>query len=141
MVRGGLQWNWDKQWYSSNGTHIGGYWDATLAQWQGNSYQGGNGSKQNLTDLGITPVFRLQNDNKRGFYSEAGIGLHMLSEIYNNNGRQFSTNFQFGDHIGIGYVLNNGWDLSFKIQHYSNGGVKHPNPGVNFAVIKAGMAF
>ncbi|MFZ6771071.1 acyloxyacyl hydrolase [Undibacterium sp. SXout7W] len=141
MVRGGLQWNWDKQWYSSNGTHIGGYWDATLAQWQGNSYQGGNGSKQNLTDLGITPVFRLQNDNKRGFYSEAGIGLHMLSEIYNNNGRQFSTNFQFGDHIGVGYVLNNGWDLSFKIQHYSNGGIKHPNPGVNFAVIKAGMAF
>ncbi|MFZ6774372.1 acyloxyacyl hydrolase, partial [Undibacterium sp. SXout7W] len=41
-------------------------------------------------------MFRLQNDNKRGFYSEAGIGLHMLSEIYNNNGRQFSTNFQFG---------------------------------------------
>ncbi|MFZ6775118.1 acyloxyacyl hydrolase, partial [Undibacterium sp. SXout7W] len=61
--------------------------------------------------------------------------------IYNNNGRQFSTNFQFGDHIGVGYVLNNGWDLSFKIQHYSNGGVKHPNPGGNFAVIKAGMAF
>ncbi|MDE2430562.1 MAG: acyloxyacyl hydrolase, partial [Burkholderiales bacterium] len=33
---------------------------------------------------------------------------------------------------------SNGVDLSFKIQHYSNGGIKHPNPGVNYAVVKVG---
>ncbi|MFZ6770444.1 acyloxyacyl hydrolase [Undibacterium sp. Di26W] len=141
MLRAGLQSNWDNQWFSSNGTHVGGYWDATLAQWQGNSFQGKSGATQNLTDIGITPVFRFQNDSKKGFYGEAGIGLHMLSEIYDNNSRHFSTNFQFGDHIGVGYLTKEGWDLSFKIQHYSNGGVKHPNPGVNFAVLKAGYAF
>ncbi|MFZ6814208.1 acyloxyacyl hydrolase [Undibacterium sp. Rencai35W] len=140
MLRAGAQWTWDEQWYKSNGTHIGGYWDATLASWQGNNYQG-SGAKQNIVDAGITPVFRLQNDNKKGAYAEAGIGLHMLSDIYDNNGRKFSTNFQFGDHIGVGYVLANGWDLAVKIQHYSNGGVKHPNPGVNYAVVKAGLAF
>ncbi|MDY7540267.1 acyloxyacyl hydrolase [Undibacterium sp. RTI2.1] len=140
MVRGGAQWNWDQQWFKSNGTNLSGYWDATLADWQENNYQG-HGVKQSLIDAGITPVFRLQNDSKKGLYGEAGIGLHMLSEIYDNNGRTFSTNFQFGDHIGVGYVLTNGWDIAFKIQHYSNGGVKHPNPGVNFAVVKAGYAF
>lgn len=141
MLRAGAQWTWDKQWFASNGSHLGGYWDATLALWQGNQYQGISGAHQNLTDIGITPVFRLQNDSKRGWYSEAGIGAHLLSELYDNNGRRFSTNFQFGDHIGVGYVLNNGWDLSLKIQHYSNGGIKHPNPGVNYAVLKAGYAF
>lgn len=141
MLRAGAQWNWASQWWSSNGTHVGGYWDATLALWQGNHYQGVSGNTQNLMDIGITPVFRLQNDNKLGFYGEAGVGLHLLSEIYDNNGRHFSSNFQFGDHIGFGYVLKNGWDLGFKIQHYSNGGVKHPNPGVNYAVLKAGYTF
>ncbi|MFZ6876407.1 acyloxyacyl hydrolase [Undibacterium sp. Di27W] len=140
MLRAGLQSNWDNQWFSSNGTHVGGYWDYILAEWRGNNFQG-KGGTQNLTDIGVTPVFRFQNDSKKGFYGEAGIGLHMLSEIYDNNSRHFSTNFQFGDHIGVGYVTKDGWDLSFKIQHYSNGGIKHPNPGVNFAVLKAGYAF
>lgn len=140
MLRLGLQSNWDNKWFASNGTHLGGYWDGTLAQWQGNNFQG-KGGTQNLTDIGITPVFRFQNDSKKGLYGEAAIGLHVLSEIYDNNSRHFSTNFQFGDHIGIGYVTQTGWDISLKIQHYSNGGIKHPNPGVNFAVLKAGYAF
>ena len=140
MVRAGAQWNWDQQWFKSNGTNVGGYWDATLADWRENNYQG-DGSKQSLIDVGITPVFRLQSDSKKGLYGEAGIGLHMLSDIYDNNGRTFSTRFQFGDHIGMGYVLANGWDIALKLQHYSNGGVKHPNPGVNYAVLKAGYSF
>lgn len=141
MLRLGLQSYWDKQWFASNGTHLGGYWDATLAEWQENRFQSISDNKQNLTDIGITPVFRFQNDSKKGLYGEAAVGLHVLSEIYDNNGRHFSTNFQFGDHIGVGYVMQDGWDLSFKIQHYSNGGIKHPNPGVNFAVLKLGHTF
>lgn len=141
MLRLGLQSNWDNKWFASNGTHLGGYWDTTLAEWQENRFQSINGNKQNLTDIGFTPVFRFQNDSKKGLYGEAAVGLHMLSEIYDNNGRHFSTNFQFGDHIGVGYVSQDGWDLSLKIQHYSNGGIKHPNPGVNFAVLKVGHTF
>ncbi len=135
MVRGGLQWNWEKQWWKSNGTHIGGYWDLTLAQWRGERFQGSN-STQNLTDLGFTPVFRFQKDNLRGPYAEAGIGAHYLSGLYDNNGRRLSTRFQFGDHLGIGYVFQNGAALGLKIQHFSNGGIKQPNNGVNFAVIR-----
>lgn len=140
FVRFGAQWKWDKQWFQSNGTHLGGYWDATLSQWRGNRYQGTDAT-QNLTDIGITPVFRFEADDKKGWYAEAGIGAHYLSSIYDNNNRKFSTTFQFGDHIGVGCVLSNGWDIGLKIQHFSNGGIKHPNPGANFAVLKAGYAF
>ncbi|MBC3885541.1 acyloxyacyl hydrolase [Undibacterium griseum] len=141
FVRAGVQWNWDKTWFQSNGTHLGGYWDLTLAQWRNNAYQGVSGATQNITDVGITPVFRLQNDSKKGLYGEAAVGAHLFSHIYSNNGRQFSTAFQFGDHIGVGYVFQNGLDLSLKVQHFSNGAIKHPNPGANLAVLKAGFPF
>ncbi len=141
MARIGLQWDWNKQWMQSNGTHVGGYWDATLAQWRGNKFQGTDGAYQNLIDIGITPVFRFQSDSRKGLYAEGGIGIHLLSGLYDNNGRKFPTVLQFGDHIGVGYVTESGVDISLKIQHFSNGSIKRPNPGVNYAVLKVGYAF
>lgn len=136
MARLGLQWKWESQWWRSNGTHIGGYWHLSLARWRADRFQGVASSTQNITALGITPVFRLQNDNLRGLYAEAGIGAHVLSDLYDNDGKQLSTRFQFGDHLGIGYVFANKLDLGLSIQHFSNGGIKKPNDGVNFAIIR-----
>lgn len=135
FVRVGAQWNWQNKWFESDGRHIGAYWDGIISEWQQNDYQR-TGANQRLTDIGITPVFRYQSDDKKGVYAEAGIGMHYLSKIYDNNGRTFSTNFQFGDHIGVGYVTDNGLDFALKVQHFSNGAIKHPNPGANFVVIK-----
>lgn len=136
MTRVGAQWKWENQWWKSNGTHIGGYWDATLAQWHSNRFQNIPGNTQNITAIGITPVFRFQNDSLKGFYAEAGIGAHLLSELYDNDNRKLSTRFQFGDHIGIGYVFANKLDVGLKIQHFSNGSIKKPNSGVDFAVVR-----
>jgi hypothetical protein len=141
MARIGAQWRWDRQWFRSNGTHLGGYWDLTLAQWRGNSFQNVEGRTQNITDIGITPVFRFQRDDLKGPYVEAGIGAHYLSELYDNNGRKLSTNFEFGDHLGAGYVFRNNLDVSVKFQHFSNGGIKEPNNGVNFAVVRVSYPF
>jgi len=91
--------------------------------------------------IGITPVFHLQNDDLTGLYSEAGVGLQHLFETYDNNGRRLSTNFQFASHLGIGYVFRNKLDLGMRIQHFSNGGIKKPNGGVNFIVVRAGYRF
>lgn len=141
MARVGAQWKWDNQWWKSNGTHIGGYWDATLAQWRGNRFQNIPGNTQDITAIGITPVFRFQNDSQKGFYAEAAIGVHLLSELYDNGGRKLSTRFQFGDHLGFGYVFQNNLDLGLKIQHFSNGGIKKPNSGVDFAVVRIKYQF
>jgi lipid A 3-O-deacylase len=141
MVRVGAQWKWDRTWWHSNGTHIGGYWDLTVAQWRGNRFRNIPGSTQNISAVGITPVFRLQNDSLKGLYAEAGIGAHLLSELYDNNDKQLSTRFQFGDHVGVGYVFSNNADLSLKIQHFSNGSIKKPNDGVNFAVVRLSFPF
>lgn len=141
MIRGSLQWKWEKKWWQSNGSHIGGYWDASLMQWRGNRFQNILENTQNITAIGITPVFRFQNDSLKGVYAEAAIGAHLLSDLYDNNGRKLSTRFQFGDHLAIGYVFQSGLDLGLKIQHFSNGGIKEPNNGVNFAIIRASYPF
>ncbi len=141
MVRAGVTSDWSQRWFQSNGTHLSGYWDASAGAWRANRYQNVEGSKQHLYDIGFTPVFRYERDDKKGFYAEGGIGLHMLSELYDNATYRLSTHFQFGDHIGVGYVFNNKWELGMKIQHFSNGGYKKPNSGVNFLNIKAAYHF
>src|SRR5690606_25966854 len=111
LARVGLQWKWERSWLKSDGMHLTGYWDATLAQWRGSRYRGQAGVSQNMTVIGITPVFRYEKESGKGVYLEAGIGAHLMSELYDNGGRQLSTAFQFGDHLAVGYVFNSGLDL------------------------------
>lgn len=142
MVRVAAQSRWEKtRWFQSNGTHLGGYWDLSLAQWRGSAHQEIKGRHTYITEIGLTPVFRLQADDLKGWYAEGGIGIHLLSKLYDNNSDYLSTRFQFGDHIGGGYVFNNGWEAGLQLQHFSNGGIKRPNSGVNFLVFKVARAF
>ena len=141
MVRVGAQWNWAAQWWKSNNTHIGGYWNLNLAKWRGNRFRNIPNNRQDLFAIGLTPVFRFQRDSLTGPYAEFGIGVYYLSELYDNDDKKLSTKFQFGDHIGVGYVFNNRLDVGVKLQHFSNGGIKKPNSGVDMLVVEARYGF
>ncbi len=141
LLRVALQSNWQAKWFDSNGSALSGYWDTDIASLRGNQYRNVKGAHQSVTDVGFTPVFRWQQNSKQGFYAEGGIGVHFLSGLWDNDGNQLSTHFQFGDHVGVGYVFANKLDLGLKLQHFSNGGYKKPNTGINYVVVKAGMAF
>jgi lipid A 3-O-deacylase len=140
VIRVSAQWDWSSRWWQSNGTHLSGYWDLGLGQWRATRF-GNTDSVRTLTDLGLTPVFRWERNDRRGWYGELGIGVHYLSGRYDNNGRQLSTHFQFGDHLGVGYVFGGGVDLGLRLQHFSNGGYREPNDGVNMAVLRARYRF
>ena len=141
MIRGGIESAWRPRWFESNGTHLSGFWDASMGAWRGNRYQNIQGQRQHLADIGFTPVFRFEHDDKKGFFAEGGFGVHYLSKLYNNDGYRLSTHFQFGDHVGLGYVFRNNWALGMNIQHFSNGGIKAPNSGVNFIEVKVSQRF
>lgn len=141
LARFALQSDWNQNWFASNNTHINGYWDLSIAQWQLDKYKNIDGNSKNIYDIGFTPVFRYEAINKKGLYAEAGIGVHLMSHLYKNEDRDFSTAFEFGDHIGFGYVFNNGLDLGIRLQHFSNGSIKKPNPGENFAVLRVAYNF
>ena len=141
MLRLGLQSNWERHWFASNGTYLGGYWDAALTEWRDNAYHNVHGQHQYITIVGLTPVFRLQSDDGKGWYADGGIGINLMSRLYNNNDDYLSTAFQFNDQLGAGYVFDRGWDLGVKLEHFSNGGIKKPNSGVNLVLLRLARQF
>ncbi len=134
MGRVGLQWNWNKQWLKGDQWHVGGYWDLSLGHWKRDALPGQN---DNLTEIGLTPTFRLQQNDGRGLYGEAAIGFHLLSNT-SLGPKRFSTSFQFGDHLGMGYRFGTkgAFDLGLRYQHLSNGSIKRPNNGINFTQVR-----
>ncbi|TFW30884.1 acyloxyacyl hydrolase [Massilia horti] len=141
MIRLAGQKDWNKRWLPANGYHLSGYWDFNVAGWRGTEYKDVKGDHQYYAVIGVTPVFRYESDDKLGLFGEAGIGASLFSTVYKNAGNHLSTAFEFADHIGVGYALPNRWEFTARVQHYSNGGIKHPNSGVNWLVMKAAYRF
>lgn len=131
-VRVGAIWDWDKQWFDEGDWLVTGFWEASVGSWQGRS---GVGNNQTITDLGITPVFRLQQKQPSGFasYLEGAIGFHLISPTFVYANRQFGSAFQFGNHVGFGvrFGEHQQFDLAYRYQHLSNGSIKQPNQGIN----------
>jgi hypothetical protein len=100
-----------------------GYWELSAGAWDG-----GRGT---IYDLGFTPVLRTRG----AWYAEGAIGAHWLSSTSIEPGREFSTHFQFGDHLGVGW-RGGRYDLALRLQHLSNAGLRNPNPGINFLVLR-----
>ncbi|MDH3288847.1 MAG: acyloxyacyl hydrolase [Betaproteobacteria bacterium] len=133
MVDVALQWDWDRRWFEGKRWHVGGFWDVGVGYWRRDALPGQN---KDLAEIGVTPVFRLQQNDLKGPYVEAGIGAHLLSEISLGN-KGFGTSFQFGSHFGVGYRFGarNAFALSCSYQHFSNADIKKPNDGINFLQI------
>jgi hypothetical protein len=143
LWRLGLQWNWQRRWFAEHAWTLGAYWDLQLGRWSGPLKPGQ--PHQEVWDLGITPVFRLQRAARTALvpYFEAAIGFHLLSDVRINADTNFSTHFQYGDHLGAGVLFGpeQRYDLSIRGQHLSNGGIAHPNPGINFVELRAAYHF
>lgn len=118
MARAGVQWQWANGW---------GYWEASVGAW--------DGARGAILDVGITPVFRTRGR----YFAEAAIGAHWLSSGAIAPARDFATRFQFGDHVGVGMRLEK-YDLTLRLQHLSNGGIRNPNPGINFVQLQVRRA-
>ena len=119
-LRVGAQWNGRRSWY---------YWELSFGGW--------NGRHGTVYDAGLTPVFRLENP-ARSAYAEAAIGAHLLSDLDVGDHTELGTRFQFGDHIGAGMRFGEGgrYDVGVRLQHLSNAGLRDPNPGVNFLLLR-----
>lgn len=113
-VRIGAQWPGHYRWL---------HWEASFGGWTG-----GHGR---VYDLAFTPVARWG----RSAWLEAGVGAHVLSDLDVGTGSDFSTRFQFGDHVGAGLRLGD-YDVVLRFQHLSNGGLRDPNPGINFLILR-----
>lgn len=123
------------------GGELRGHWDLHVSRWSFDAAPGGSGHS---TLLGITPVLRLTpNQGHSAFFVEAGIGATLADKRYRTPEREFSTRFNFASHLGAGLRLGaqRQHELLLRVQHVSNAGIKHPNPGNNFVQLRYALHF
>ena len=130
-------WNWERDYALGRAT---GYTEFAVGRWSSPDDAGGD---RWVTQIGITPVIRLQPYGAyQNWFVEAGIGANAIFPIYRNGEKRFSTEFNFGDHLAIGRKLDGGkQEVALRIQHFSNAGLRSPNPGENFLQIRYASRF
>jgi lipid A 3-O-deacylase len=132
QVAAGVIWDWQRRWLVGPGS-LTGYWEASLSEW---SYPSMDGRRSaTLGQLGLIPVFRYRlTDESTTWFAELGIGLTLMTTVYETQRKRFSTAFNFGDHVAIGRSFGDSGrhELAFRLEHFSNAGISEPNPGQNF---------
>lgn len=114
------------------------FWEASFGRWHGEA-DGIHPRAQWVTQVGLTPVLRWRPDvGGDRWFAEAGIGANVISPAYRRHSKQFSTAFNFGDHIAVGWRFgdSNQHEIAFRLQHFSNCGIRLPNPGENFRQLR-----
>ena len=131
----GLQRDFGVKWLESAKGHLGGYFEGSAAYWK-------DGGEDN-TIFALSPVFtysfNLPNHPAVHPYVEAGIGAAYVSKKV-IDGRDLSSHFQFEDRLGVGINIR-GQKLAAQFFHYSNGGIKGPNDGINIWLVSYTLLF
>ncbi len=131
----GLVWPWRNWARNSGGLQFSGSWDVHVLQVRSRARDGG---KLNTLALGLTPMLRATPaaaGQEHGFI-EGGVGLAVSDGRYASGDRFFSTRFNFVTSVGAGWVWGRSHEVSLRIAHASNAGIRQPNPGENLLQLR-----
>ncbi len=118
------------------------YGEAVLGEWF--VHQPAGSERRAFTQVTFAPVVRYDlSQFVSGVFIEAGIGLSLIAPHFRDNDRRFSTVFNFDDHASLGYRFGDRREneISIRAEHFSNGGIRNPNPGQNFAQLRYARHF
>lgn len=135
VVGAAKDWTWQRA--LGDGT-LTGYWEASIGRWYSKVDDQERGSTW-VTQIGLTPVFRWgPHPSPTGWFMEAGVGANVLLPVFRSRDKQFSTAFNFGDHVAVGkrFGANGEHEFALRLQHFSNAGIRRPNPGENFLQLR-----
>lgn len=121
-LRVGLQKDFQSRWWQSDVGALTGYWDAGYTFWKGDK-----GSDNHSVSVSPVVVYEFNADVFKP-YIEAGIGVSLFENTRIEN-RRLGSSFQFEDRLGVGVRFYN-QALGLRAMHYSNGGLKSPNDGI-----------
>lgn len=140
-VTSGLLWGLPYQSDFLGGT-VSSQLEVSIAVW---SYRNGVDSSRNeLAQLSLIPGIRYRFDEgKSPWFVDGGLGATLMSRKYETNQRKFSTTFNFGTHLAIGRTFGDRrqHEISVRAEHFSNAGIKKPNPGENFIALRYAFVF
>lgn len=127
----GLVWDPNLTWWQIGDWHFSLIGEAHLAWWhtdEGNVHE-------NIGEIGVTPIIRfIDGAGAIRPYVEAGAGIRLLTSPRISSDLTLATAFQFASMAGVGLQFGNHqqYEAGYRFQHISNGGIKEPNPGINF---------
>lgn len=136
-ARVGARWDMDKRWALGGGWIASAFMQADLGFLQGSGV-----GKQNLWQVGVTPVIRLRSGVSR-FFLEGGIGAQYVSEKQLNSRHSFGSNLLIGDHIGFGWNFGDkdSYEVGYRLQHIANADLTEPNDGISLHLIHLGYNY
>jgi hypothetical protein len=136
----GLRWPWS--WRSDfGGGALTASTEFSLSQWR---YDNAAGRRTSLVQLAVSPVLRWRPDaGAARWFLEGGLGLTQTSRRYETERKTFSTRFNFGTQLAVGFDFGERreHEISLRVAHFSNGGIRKPNPGENFLQLRYAFHF
>jgi lipid A 3-O-deacylase len=124
---------WDLPWHDDfKFGRLGAYAEMAIGRWHT------DGRKEATawpTQISATPTLRLYPARASHWFAEVGVGANYIVPIFNSGEKRLSTEFNFGDHVAIGRDFGRS-EVSIRMEHFSNAGIEHPNPGENFAQLR-----
>lgn len=128
---------WDLPWKAEFAFgSVSTYFEAAFGRWTTRAH---GTSTAWPTQISLTPVVRLHPPGTaHRWFAELGVGANYIVPVFESGDKRFSTEFNFGDHVAVGRQFGEQGQLevSLRMQHFSNGGISHPNPGENFAQLR-----
>ncbi|HSV35780.1 MAG TPA: acyloxyacyl hydrolase [Ramlibacter sp.] len=135
----GVLWLWS--WRAEGlGGEFSGLTEVYASYWSGRTATG----RQGFTQVGLLPMLRYRfSEGRSDWFLEAGIGVSGMDSLYRTNDKQFSSSFNFTDVLGVGrsFGAQRKSEVSVRVTHYSNAGIKKPNPGENFVQLRYAVLF
>jgi lipid A 3-O-deacylase len=111
---------------------VGAFVEGALGRWH---TDGREESTTWPTQISATPTLRFYPSGMSSWFAEVGVGANYIVPLFRSGHKRFSTEFNFGDHAAIGRAFGRS-EVSLRIEHFSNAGISHPNPGENFGQLR-----
>lgn len=133
----GGQWHWKRAWALRESLILRGRWEIAVGRWRADLEERRRDESW-VTQVSVVPTLRLTGWSGRGWYGEIGSGPAMLMPVFRSRHRSFSTEFNFQSHLALGYTLGpaSQHDVGLRIEHFSNAGIRDPNPGMEIASLR-----
>jgi len=109
------------------------YGDLFISEWKARRVVGEN--QIYYLQIGAIASARYRfAEGHSSWFADAGLGITTMDRTYQTPSHSFSTRFQFTPVLSAGrnFGVHGSHELSVRFQHFSNGGIREPNPGQNF---------
>ena len=128
----GVAWDPGLTWWQTGDWHFSLIGEFHVAWWHTNE----GDVHQNIGEMGVTPMIRfIKGTGSLRPFVEVGAGIRVLTSPRIGSDFTLGTAFQFTETAGIGVQFGSRQQylVGYRFQHISNGGIKEPNPGINFS--------